>query len=126
MTDTPQGSERGIDGLFEALADRQRRRIVRALDGADGGVAVSDLADRIAVADENAGGSPSDGGATATRRRVRASLLQVHLPLLADAGVAERGSDDVVRPGPELDAALALLESGPEPVETNDAMRRSP
>ena len=124
MTDTPQGSDRGIDGIFEALADRRRRRVVCVLDRADGGVALSDLSERIAASDETVDDAAANGEEAASRRQVTTSLRQVHLPLLTEAGVAERSSDDVVRPGPAFDAALAILEAGRESLATNDATDR--
>ncbi|NHN47591.1 hypothetical protein G9464_08280 [Halostella sp. JP-L12] len=119
MTDTSKGSDREIDRLFEALARRRRRRVVRVLDSADGPVAFSDLVGKVAGADD---ADRPAVDAAATRERVRTSLRRVHLPVLAEAGVAERGPEGtVVRPGTAFDAALALLTVGPEPADRNRA-----
>lgn len=119
MTDTSKGSDREIDRLFEALARRRRRRVVRALDRADGPVAFSDLVGQVA-------GSDDADRPPATRERVRTSLRRVHLPVLAEAGVAERGPDGtVVRPGSAFGAALALLTDGREPASGTGASDRS-
>jgi len=125
MTHTVQGSDRGVDEIFEALADRRRRQVVRALDRSDGGIALSDLSQQLAALVDSTDDSRQSDDEAATPGGVRTSLRQVHLPLLSEANVAERRSDDVVRPGAAFDAAIAILEAGPESAETTGTTARN-
>lgn len=75
-----------VDDCFEAIADPRRRSVLAALAD-DDGTPVADLADRVVAR------------TGADRGRVAASLVDVHLPKLADLGVVayDRGRDRVVR-----------------------------
>lgn len=75
-------AEPSVSDCFEAIADRRRRYVLGAIAGGEE-VSVAELADHVA------------GRTSAGRRRIQASLVNVHLPKLADLGVVaydrERG-----------------------------------
>jgi DNA-binding transcriptional ArsR family regulator len=66
-----------IDRLLDALSHRRRRHALYELRGADGAVAVADLADAVAA------------DLDAARDRVAASLHHHHVPKLSDAGLVD-------------------------------------
>lgn len=103
VTDKPSVGE-----CFEAIADRRRRTALAALTGGEER-SVGDLADRVA------------GRLDADRDRIVTSLVDVHLPKLADLGVVrydrERGR---VARGPHFARIEPFLERALE-VERREA-----
>lgn len=79
-TDPPQSSDDSTrrTALFAALADPNRRRLLRHLRAAGGPVAVTELARTLAA---NAGGRNDE------RQRALAALVHVHLPQLHAVGL---------------------------------------
>lgn len=72
------GRER--DELFEALTDRQRRRVLEVVRTAGRPLSLTALAEELALR--------SDGEATDERtERLRVTLYHRHLPKLADTGL---------------------------------------
>ncbi|NEU57626.1 hypothetical protein [Halorussus sp. MSC15.2] len=87
-TDAPPSAVNGrsidIDGLFEVLADRHRRRVLEYLGGTDDGVAAfSELVEHVAE---------SDGDSTDDHGRVEVDLHHNHLPKLDDENLVEYDS----------------------------------
>lgn len=76
-------SESSLDAAFEALATRRRRRAVAALQRADGWQSLPELAEAVSDGDES--------GASA--REIAVSLVHVHLPKLAEAGIVTHDRD---------------------------------
>jgi DNA-binding transcriptional ArsR family regulator len=76
-------TDTALDAVFDLLSDRRRRRALYYLAATDG-CSLSDLVD--AVADAEA--ADAIGPSTDDQSAVRLSLVHVHLPRLAEAGVA--------------------------------------
>jgi hypothetical protein len=94
--------------LSDALADGRRRIVVSALVAADDPVPITDIVDRT-VEEERA--ESTDEASSEVRRRIRTSLVQVHLPKLAEVDVAALDDEDeAVLPLSSLGDAQALLE----------------
>jgi hypothetical protein len=90
------------------LADSRRRLVVSELVASDGRVALRDIVDRIVEEERD---SPHEETPSEIRKRVRTALVQVHLPKLAEADVADRDDEGhTVVPISSLDDAQALLE----------------
>ncbi|WP_149797885.1 DUF7344 domain-containing protein [Halorubrum xinjiangense] len=75
--------ERGLDGVFAAVAHERRRTVLDALRATGGDAADLDALVE-AVCDDADGPSPA---VDEDRRRVRAALRHIHLPKLAAAGL---------------------------------------
>ncbi|USZ68675.1 hypothetical protein NGM10_02785 [Halorussus salilacus] len=73
-----------VSAAFDLLSNARRRGVLYAV-GRDGRAAVDDLAERIAAWQRDGGSVEETGGPSADE--VRTSLVHVHLPKLADAGV---------------------------------------
>jgi len=99
------------DELFGVLRNQRRRRLLHHLREAGGEATLSDLARRVAAAEND---KPVDALRSQEYKRVYISLYQTHLPKMDDAGVVafdrDRGS---VRRGPNADAVYARLDSDP-------------
>ena len=77
--------------VYDALADEQRRRVLRALDDADAALTIDELADRLAGdGGDDIGGSEREAVVT----RLRTSLYHVHVPKLTEAGIVRFSADD--------------------------------
>lgn len=74
------------DELFGVLRNQRRRRLLHHLREAGGEATLSDLARRVAAAEND---KPVGAITGAERNRVYSSMRQVHLPALDDAGVVE-------------------------------------
>lgn len=99
-----------FDGLFEALAHRQRRTAVDVLRSAGEPLRLDDLADRVATA------SPA-----ASTDRLVASLDHLHLPKLDDARIVTYDRDDRRVAFEELPEPFGrvLAERGPDVYRQN-------
>lgn len=105
--DTTQGStdsHLSAATIFDLLANDRRRYALQYLTQAVGAVRVSDLADQIAL---------WEGTHTHKRyERICTSLVHVHVPKLADAGVVlyvlERDTVDLLEPADQLVPYLEL------------------
>lgn len=87
MSTLRDGAQKETDTrVRDALADEDRRRIVRLLRGRTGAVPLPELADRLAAA---APGSEPTDDATASAKSLRTRLYHLHLPKLADCGLVE-------------------------------------
>lgn len=75
-----------LDVLFDALADRRRRRVLRCLREYRTPMALADLADEVAAREQEL---PVPEVPPGEAERVYASLSHAHLPKLADANVVE-------------------------------------
>lgn len=88
----PLDAGSGADGTWEAvaalLAEDCRRRIVAALDDAEGALAVRPLAEILAAAERSDGPTTDDPVWS-----LAVALHHVHLPRLADVGVIEYDPD---------------------------------
>jgi hypothetical protein len=80
--------------------------VVSALVASDAPVPITDIVDRIIKEEREE--SP-DEASSEVRQRIRTSLVQVHLPKLAEVDVAAL-DDEAVRPSSSLGDAQALLE----------------
>lgn len=70
------------DDLFDALSHARRRFVLQHLRSSDRPVSVDDLSSELAAWEDDASSNHASG-------RVALSLLHVHLPKLADAGLVE-------------------------------------
>lgn len=101
-----------IDVVFDLLADRRRRHVLACLLDGDRAIALSDLAEDVAVREHD---RPRIEIPKERAQAIRTSLYHVHVPKLADAGVIEydrdrnlvRASDTAVR----VEHALSRTES---------------
>lgn len=66
----------GVDAMLDVLGNRHRRRVLSALVGCNGPVALTDLAAEA-------------GDGAAAPQHVRTTLHHVHLPKLDDIGLVE-------------------------------------
>lgn len=73
-----------VDDIFDALADRRRRRLLRCLLDHDGALNLQAAAGELACADRDA---PARDLSDDEIERVYASLHHVHVPRLEDAGL---------------------------------------
>lgn len=88
--------------LFTMLGNDRRRETIEYV-ATDGEVTVSDVAEHIAERTDGDG----------AYRSVYVSLLQNHLPKLAETGILDYDSGDgTVAPGPNFGVATARLEQG--------------
>ncbi|MFW5956362.1 MAG: DUF7344 domain-containing protein [Halorhabdus sp.] len=93
------------DGFYQALSSRRRRRLLSVLLGRDERT-VEELATVLT------GWETTETGGMATpedRDTVMTSLLQVHLPLLEEAGLIVYDRDQGTDRAESLDAAVADL-----------------
>lgn len=91
---------------FRLLAHPYRRQLLAALADTDGSVTVRDVRNEI-VTRETAASLP-DVPAAETKR-VYLTLLHIHVPMLADAGVIDYDSDRDVIEAADLEAVRPLL-----------------
>ncbi|MFB6130733.1 MAG: hypothetical protein ABEJ28_07940 [Salinigranum sp.] len=98
-----------LDDLLDLCSDRRRRELLALLAGADEPRSVSALVDELVSSDAVASG---DAFAADERPAVTASLVHVHLPKLAAAGVLEfdRECRTVAR-GAHFRRTVSLLEA---------------
>lgn len=104
----PQDNDQlATDDLFEALSNRRRRQVIRALE--DGPREMGAIARAIAAAENDI---PVDAVGTDQRKRVYVSLYQAHLDKLDDWGIVEwQEIPQTVAPGPVYDVARDALEA---------------
>lgn len=95
------------DELYGLLASHRRREVLSALATTDGDATVDALADRIAGPDADR--SPNAETPAPARESVRAELLHVHLPKLADADLVEYDPDSGAVAYERAETAEALL-----------------
>lgn len=79
-----------LDALFGVLADSRRRHVLAVLDVNDAAVPLMELAAQVAA--RETGSPPVELGISAVEP-VTASLVHVHLPRLADAGLVDWDRD---------------------------------
>jgi DNA-binding transcriptional ArsR family regulator len=93
-TRSDAGESAEADAVFEVLANRRRRLVVRVLEDASGSLDIGELATRVAARER--GVDPSEV-TYRQRKSAYTALHQNHLPMLADVGVvaAEREWVDV-------------------------------
>ncbi|WP_254537990.1 DUF7344 domain-containing protein [Halomarina litorea] len=97
-TDEPVQPSLGLDGLFDVLADEERRRIVRWLVDQEEDVDRTDLVSAMGTGDEE------------EDRHLETSLHHVHLPTLDDADVVDYDPETGdVRPAAHLDVTMSCL-----------------
>lgn len=107
-TRSVEASDRVLDGLFDALANRRRRDVLSYLEGADADtVEFRDLVAAVvdAEADRAAG--------TGYDERVALALCHAHLPKLERAGLVEydpRAGTVRYRGHPLVERCLSLVE----------------
>lgn len=106
MAGTTSGAcpEAEIDAAFRLLADRSRRHLVGYLTAEESGV----------VTREELAGHLASRRPDARERQIRARLVHVHLPLLADAGLVDhdRRSGHVRYRGDDIvERVLEFLET---------------
>lgn len=106
------GTRLSADLVFEVLADRHRRAILRTLDRREGVVTVEQLVtESLSATDET---SP---GTTGFRSLVLARFCHVHLPKLTDAELIEYWPRQrLVEPKPVIEQLQPFLELA-EPFE---------
>lgn len=80
------GSELGLDEIFELLKNARRREVVRYLLQHDGSAKLSELAEHIAAAENNISVHELSSD---QRKRVYIGLYQCHLPKMDNLGVIE-------------------------------------
>ncbi|WP_251344127.1 DUF7344 domain-containing protein [Haloplanus halophilus] len=91
--------------VFGALANEQRRLLLRNLRTRRGPVALSEAVDDLS------GGADDLSGGADDRRRVAVGLYHVHLPKLEAVGIVEFDLDGrVIDRGPAFEAAADLLD----------------
>lgn len=78
-----------VDALFDVLSIERRRIVLEYLLRQDGPVAVEELVDHIVAKSQSLDDTQSDD----LRSQVSLSLHHVHLPKMADAGMAEYDRD---------------------------------
>ncbi|WP_224268940.1 DUF7344 domain-containing protein [Haloprofundus salinisoli] len=87
--------------LFDALADRRRRRILDAVERADDRIPVEVLAKAL-----------TGGDANSDEREIQISLVHAHLPKLDDAGLVAYDADEhTVSPTVRTEDALSLVDA---------------
>ncbi|MFC4358994.1 hypothetical protein ACFO0N_13680 [Halobium salinum] len=115
-TDPPDPITR--DEAFDLLANGRRRRVVELLCEADGEVALSTVAERLAAAETD-----SQEDADGRYKSVYVSLQQTHLPKLENAGILDYDEDGrSVTAGPALSELRSYVEDD-EP--TTESTRRT-
>lgn len=100
------------DEVFDALAHSRRRLVLRALRGRADPVSLAELAGHVGTRESNATVADLD---PARRQAIRAELVHVHLPKLADYGLVEI-DEETVEPatdlGPVCDAIDVISRYG--------------
>ena len=103
----------GLDGLFDALSNERRRRVVHFLNGRRTPIGLADLADEVAAREI---GVPIDETDSEEVERVYVSLYHVHVPKLADRGLVEydreRGLVSPSEDAESIDLFLDLATAG--------------
>lgn len=84
MTENATAGRSQTDDLFRVLGSSRRRFVLEYLASSDQPVSVEEVGDRLASAEDGSGASPGT---------VHASLLHVHLPMLAEAGLLTHDRD---------------------------------
>ena len=92
--------------VFTLLKNPRRRAIIRQLSEVEDGIHISELAERIAAAEEDT--DRSDLSADA-RRRVYIACYQVHLPKLEEHEVVSMDDKKVITPSGNHSALVAVL-----------------
>jgi len=106
------------DDLYEALSNRRRRQVIRALE--HGQTDIGALSRTIAAVENDI---PVDAVGSQQRKRVYISLYQVHLDKLDDWDIVEW--DDVhqtISPGPAHECALEAMAAVSEPHDEPTSM----
>lgn len=104
-TDSSAGTEAevSLDVMFEILKNSRRRLVLDYLQGREGRVKLSDLADRVTAAENE---TTVDSITSTERKRVYVGLYQFHLPKMDDMGIIEfdqdRGTVELAEKGREL------------------------
>lgn len=100
-------SDLDLDEIFLLLNNSRRRAIIRLLSDVKGGVALSELTEQIAAAEEDLDRSDLSKEA---RKRVYVSCYQCHLPKLEKYDVVSvDGDQNVVIPSGNHSALMAVL-----------------
>jgi len=101
-------SDLGLDGIFTLLESSRRRAVIRLLSDIEDEITISELAERLAAAEENVDRSDLSDAA---RKRVHVSCCQNHLPKLEECGVLSVEDDQsVVTPSKKHSALMAVLK----------------
>lgn len=103
----PVQSEPDLDWAFMILNNSRRRSIIRLLSDVEGGATISELAERIAAAEE---GVDRSDLSTDARKRLYVSCYQTHLTKLEEENVVSVDYDrNVVTPSENHSTLLAVL-----------------
>ena len=86
FTTTQEEQTLDADTILELLANRRRRYLLYALEGQDGPIELSTLAEQVAGWEHDV---PPDDVAKNEYKSVYVSSVQCHVPKLADAGVVD-------------------------------------
>jgi DNA-binding transcriptional ArsR family regulator len=100
-------SDPELDWVFMILSNYRRRSIICLLSDVGGGITISELAERIAAAEE---GVDRNDLSTDARKRLYVSCYQTHLPKLEEENVVSVDYDrNVVTPSENHSTLLAVL-----------------
>ncbi len=100
--------------VYALLSNDRRRAVLEKIRGADEAVSARDLSEHIAGDEQDQMPPPRDA-----RRSVYVSLIQTHLPKLADHGVIQYDeSSKTVGAGEHLDWVLAYVDRAPNRDQT--------
>lgn len=100
---TAEGESVSLDVMFEVLKNSRRRMVLDYLEGREGQVKLSELADQVTAAENE---TDVDSITSTERKRVYVGLYQFHLPKMDDMGIIEfdqdRGSVELTERGNQL------------------------
>ncbi|WP_207591731.1 DUF7344 domain-containing protein [Halomontanus rarus] len=85
-----QQAQRDIDAIFEMFAHHRRRYALRGLRMHDNPMALADLADEVAIRENEA---PITEISPEAVKRIYLSLYHTHIPKLEDAGFVQYDQD---------------------------------
>ena len=107
-SDVASDSTDEVDGLFDCLANYQRRAAIQRLSEGSGPMVIEELVQGVAEqVDVNAVGTSRED----PKADVAISLIHNHLPRMRDAGVIEVDYEtNTVREGDRFETARTLLE----------------
>lgn len=105
---TTATEQSGTDRLLRAVADEQRRAVLRTLAAADAELDYGTLTERVV---DRLRSDDATLPLSEHRGRVKISLYHTHLPKLADCGLVVNDSDGKVARIAAADRTQALLDS---------------
>lgn len=102
MGPTHSGARLAPAELYDALSNDRRRAVLQCLGAEEDGMSVRELADAVA--------SETSEDAEGTAKSIYISLIQIHLPKLADYEIITYDeAEKLVAPGPALGQSNACL-----------------